>query len=165
MQEQVDVLWHFVFKEEDLLIVGKSSFGGGVIFGAAQLFGRSGIGLITIPSDWTEQEQYIKIQMVPSTGSIFYNGGRDKKAKKKTDTMPLTVQEIVRPTFALTLHGLSVGFIMLTALAAEEKDCVGMAMLLLWAPAHSYHGRVVSRVWPCTVRILSDNESPGKWST
>ena len=67
--------------------------------------------------------------MVPGTGSTSYNGGRDnKKAKKKTDTVSLTVQEIVRPTFTLTLHQLSVRFIMLTVLAAEEKDCVGMAM-------------------------------------
>ena len=129
MQEQVDVIGYFVFQKEHLLIVGKSSFGNGTILGAAELFGCSCIGLITIPSDWTGQEQYIKGQMVPGTGSTSYNGGRDnKKAKKKTDTVSLTVQEIVRPTFTFTLHQLSVGFIMLTALAAEEKFCVGMAM-------------------------------------
>lgn len=79
----MDVIWHFVFKKEDLLIVGKSSFGNGVIFGAAQLFGRSGIGLITIPLYWTGQEQYIKIRMVPGTGSISYKSGRDKTESKK----------------------------------------------------------------------------------
>ena len=66
--------------------------------------------------------------MLPGTGSILYNGRRDNKKAKETDTVPLTVREIVRPTLNLMLHQLSVGFIMLTALAAEEKFCVGMAM-------------------------------------
>jgi hypothetical protein len=64
-QKQVDAIWHLVFKKEDLLLAAKTSFGKSVIFQAAPLFCRDGIGLIIIPLDRIGQEQCIKIQRLP----------------------------------------------------------------------------------------------------
>jgi superfamily II DNA helicase RecQ len=77
-QKQVDAIWHLVFKKEDLLLAAKTSFGKSVIFQAAPLFCRGGIGLIIIPLDRIGQEQCIKIQRLPGARSVFINGRTDK---------------------------------------------------------------------------------------
>jgi hypothetical protein len=77
-QKQVDAIWHLVFKREDLLLTAKTSFGKSVIFQAAPLFCRGGIGLIIIPLDRIGQEQCIKIQRLPGARSVFINGRTDK---------------------------------------------------------------------------------------
>jgi superfamily II DNA helicase RecQ len=77
-QKQVDATWHLVFKKEDLLLTAKTSFGKSVIFQAAPLFCRGGIGLIIIPLDRIGQEQCIKIQRLPGARSVFINGRTDK---------------------------------------------------------------------------------------
>ena len=77
-QKQVDAIWHLVFKKEDLLLAAKTSFGKSVIFQAAPLFCRDGIGLIIIPLDRIGQEQCIKIQRLPGARSVFINGRTDK---------------------------------------------------------------------------------------
>ena len=77
-QKQIDAIWHLVFKKEDLLLAAKTSFGKSVIFQAAPLFCRGGIGLIIIPLDRIGQEQCIKIQRLPGARSIFINGRTDK---------------------------------------------------------------------------------------
>ncbi|KAH7109135.1 ATP-dependent DNA helicase [Dactylonectria macrodidyma] len=76
--KQVDATWHLVFKKEDLLLAAKTSFGKSVIFQAAPLFCRDGIGLIIIPLDRIGQEQCIKIQRLPGARSVFINGRTDK---------------------------------------------------------------------------------------
>ncbi|KAF1809282.1 ATP-dependent DNA helicase [Eremomyces bilateralis CBS 781.70] len=77
-QKQVDAIWHLVFKKEDLILAAKTSFGKSVIFQAAPLFCRDGIGLIIIPLDRIGQEQCIKIQRLPGARSVFINGRTDK---------------------------------------------------------------------------------------
>ena len=77
-QKQVDAIWHLVFKKEDLLLAAKTSFGKSVIFQAAPLFCRGGIGLIIIPLERIGQEQCIKIQRLPGARSVFINGRTDK---------------------------------------------------------------------------------------
>jgi superfamily II DNA helicase RecQ len=77
-QKQIDAIWHLVFKKEDLLLTAKTSFGKSVIFQAAPLFCRGGIGLIIIPLDRIGQEQCIKIQRLPGARSVFINGRTDK---------------------------------------------------------------------------------------
>jgi helicase-like protein/RAD3-like DEAD/DEAH box helicase len=77
-QKQIDAIWHLVFKKEDLLLAAKTSFGKSVIFQAAPLFCRGGIGLIIIPLDRIGQEQCIKIQSLPGARSVFINGRTDK---------------------------------------------------------------------------------------
>jgi Helicase conserved C-terminal domain len=77
-QKQIDAIWHLVFKKEDLLLAAKTSFGKSVIFQAAPLFCRGGIGLIIIPLDRIGQEQCIKIQRLPGARSVFINGRTDK---------------------------------------------------------------------------------------
>jgi hypothetical protein len=77
-QKQVDAIWHLVFKKKDLLLAAKTSFGKSVIFQAAPLFCRGGIGLIIIPLDRIGQEQCIKIQRLPGARSVFINGMTDK---------------------------------------------------------------------------------------
>jgi superfamily II DNA helicase RecQ len=77
-QKQVDAIWHLVFKKEDLLLAAKTSFGKSVIFQAAPLFCRSGIGLIIIPLDRIGEEQCIKIQKLPGAKSAFINSRIDK---------------------------------------------------------------------------------------
>ncbi|KAH8586980.1 ATP-dependent DNA helicase [Bisporella sp. PMI_857] len=77
-QKQVDAIWHLVFKKDDLLLAAKTSFGKSVIFQAAPLFCRGGIGLIIIPLDRIGQEQCIKIQKLPGARSVFINGRTDK---------------------------------------------------------------------------------------
>jgi hypothetical protein len=77
-QKQVDAIWHLVFKREDLLLTAKTSFGKSVIFQAAPLFCRGGIGLIIIPLERIGQEQCIKIQRLPGARSVFINGRTDK---------------------------------------------------------------------------------------
>ncbi|KAF4464741.1 hypothetical protein FALBO_8428 [Fusarium albosuccineum] len=77
-QKQVDAIWHLVFKKEDLLLTAKTSFGKSVIFQAAPLFRRGGIGLIIIPLDRIGQEQCIKIQRLPGARPVFINGRTDK---------------------------------------------------------------------------------------
>ncbi|KAH7308925.1 ATP-dependent DNA helicase [Stachybotrys elegans] len=76
--KQVDAIWHLVFKKEDLLLTAKTSFGKSIIFQAAPLFRRGGIGLIIIPLDRIGQEQCIKIQRLPGARSVFINGRTDK---------------------------------------------------------------------------------------
>jgi hypothetical protein len=77
-QKQIDAIWHLVFKKEDLLLTAKTSFGNSVIFQAAPLFCRGGIGIIIIPLDRIGQEQCIKIQRLPGARSVFINGITDK---------------------------------------------------------------------------------------
>ncbi|EFY94592.1 DEAD/DEAH box helicase [Metarhizium robertsii] len=77
-QKQIDAIWHLVFKKEDLLLAAKTSFGKSVVFQAAPLFCRGGIGLIIIPLDRIGQEQCIKIQRLSGARSVFINGGTDK---------------------------------------------------------------------------------------
>jgi hypothetical protein len=86
-QKQVDAIWHLVFKKEDLLLAAKTSFGKSVIFQAAPLFCRGGIGLIIIPLDRIGQEQCIKIQRLPGARSVFINGRTDK-----TDTLAQDIE-------------------------------------------------------------------------
>ncbi|KAH7112789.1 ATP-dependent DNA helicase [Dactylonectria estremocensis] len=76
--KQVDAIWHLVFKKEDLLLAAKTSFGKSIIFQAAPLFRRGGIGLIIIPLDRIGQEQRLKIQRLPGARSVFINGRTDK---------------------------------------------------------------------------------------
>ncbi|KAH6985215.1 P-loop containing nucleoside triphosphate hydrolase protein [Ilyonectria destructans] len=77
-QKQIDAIWHLVFKKDDLLLTAKTSFGKSVIFQAAPLFCRGGIGLIIIPLDRIGQEQCIKIQRLPGARSVFINARTDK---------------------------------------------------------------------------------------
>jgi superfamily II DNA helicase RecQ len=77
-QKQIDAVWHLVFKKEDLLLAAKTSFGKSVVFQAAPLFCRGGIGLIIVPLDRIGQEQCIKIQRLPGAKSVFVNGRTDK---------------------------------------------------------------------------------------
>ncbi|PVH68290.1 ATP-dependent DNA helicase [Cadophora sp. DSE1049] len=86
-QKQVDAIWHLVFKKDDLLLAAKTSFGKSVIFQAAPLFCRGGIGLIIIPLDRIGQEQCIKIQRLPGARSVFINGKTDK-----TDTLAQDIE-------------------------------------------------------------------------
>lgn len=76
--KQVDAIWHLVFKKKDLLLAAKTSFGKSIIFQAAPLFRRGGIGLIITPLDRIGQEQCIKIQRLPGGRSVFINGRTDK---------------------------------------------------------------------------------------
>jgi hypothetical protein len=67
-----------VFKKEDLLLTAKTSFGKSIIFQAILLFCCSSISLIIIPLEQIGQEQYIKIQRLPSARSVFINSRTDK---------------------------------------------------------------------------------------
>lgn len=98
-QKQVDAIWHLVFKKEDLLLAAKTSFGKSVIFQAAPLFCRGGIGLI-IPLDRIRQEQCIKIQRLPGARSVFINGRTDK-----TDAL---AQEIEMGAYTHLIMGLEI---------------------------------------------------------
>ena len=77
-QKQVDAIWHLVFKKKDLLLAAKTSFGKSIIFQAAPLFCRGGIGIIITPLDRIGQEQSIKIQRLPGANSVFINGRTNK---------------------------------------------------------------------------------------
>jgi superfamily II DNA helicase RecQ len=76
-QKQVDAVWHLVFRKEDLLLAAKTSFGKSVLFQAAPLFCRDGIGVIIIPLDRIGQEQCIKTKGIRAQDRVFINGRTD----------------------------------------------------------------------------------------